>query len=220
MMKPALRRMLGLTTGQTPIDPAKFGDAVALKTEWTPATRGGTNFRTHRFIQTDIARVEFRASASAKIFYSFFGLVGIGCGALFLLGPRAPSAITIDAIMPIFVGVLFACMGGFMLFRGTTPIVFDKGVGYYWRGRKGPKDVIEVSSLKNCVLLEQIHAIQLVSEWVRGGKTSYYSYELNLVLEDATRKTVIDHGNLLRLREDAKKLSDFLGKPIWDAIGQ
>ncbi len=53
---------------------------------------------------------------------------------------------------------------------------------------------------------------------VSGNKSSYYSYELNLVLNDGSRINVVDHGNLKRLRSDTQTLSQFLGKPVWDAI--
>jgi len=38
-----------------------------------------------------------------------------------------------------------------------------------------------------------------------------------LVLNDASRINVIDHGNIKKLREDGQKLAEFLGKPLWDA---
>jgi hypothetical protein len=57
-----------------------------------------------------------------------------------------------------------------------------------------------------------------LTEYVSGNKSSYYSYELNLVLDDGSRINVVDHGNLERLRSDAQTLSQFLGKPVWDAI--
>ena len=53
-----------------------------------------------------------------------------------------------------------------------------------------------------------------------GNKNSYYSYELNLVLEDGSRVNVVDQGNLKRLRSDAQTLSRFLDKPVWDATGR
>ena len=65
--------------------------------------------------------------------------------------------------------------------------------------------------------LSSIHALQLLSEFVSGSKSSYYSYELNLVLNDGSRINVVDHGNLERLRSDASALSRFLDKPVWDA---
>ncbi len=61
-----------------------------------------------------------------------------------------------------------------------------------------------------------MHALQLISEYV-SGKSSYYSYELNLVLDDGSRINVVDHGNLAAIREDAGKLALFLAKPLWDA---
>ncbi|MGD9320846.1 MAG: hypothetical protein PVH99_12810, partial [Desulfobacteraceae bacterium] len=51
-----------------------------------------------------------------------------------------------------------------------------------------------------------------------GSKRSYYSYELNLVLRDSKRTNVMDHGDYEKLREDAQTLSQFLEKPVWDAI--
>jgi len=217
-MKLFLRRILGIGTNQHPIDPAKFGDPLALKTEWTPATKGGTNFRTHKLVEIDTARVEFKPAAAAKAFFSLFILIALAMiFGIWAEGASSPGT-DADIIMPILILGGMVVVGGILLYNGTRPIVFDKGVGYFWKGRKTPQDVMDVSSLKNCVPLDQIHALQLVSEWVHSGKSSYYSYELNLVLEDARRMTVIDHGNLVRLREDAQKLSEFLEKPIWDAI--
>ncbi len=219
-MHPILRKILSLTSQQPPLDPAQFNDPLALKTEWTPATRGGSSFRTHRLVQDDFARVEFKASTGAKVFYLLFAFIGVGVATGMALFSEAESYEAPEFFVPMLMGILFLSIGVGMFIYGTTPIVFDKGSGYFWKGRKGPQDVLEVSSLKKCAQLGQIHAIQLVSEYVRSGKSSFYSYELNLVLEDARRLTVIDHGNLKRLREDAGKLSEFLGKPIWDAIGR
>ena len=53
--------------------------------------------------------------------------------------------------------------------------------------------------------------------FISGSKSSYYSYELNLVLHDGSRINVVDQGNLKRLRSDANAFSQFLDKPVWDA---
>ena len=44
------------------------------------------------------------------------------------------------------------------------------------------------------------------------------SYELNLVLQDGERLNVVDHGSFDVLREDAAKLGEFLGVPVWDVL--
>ncbi len=219
-MHPILRAILNLKSQQHPLDPAQFNDPLALKTEWTPATRGGSSFRTHRLVQDDFTRVEFKASVFAKIFYLFFALIGAGVLVVFSVFNEAESYLVPEFLVPVFIGTVFLAIGVGMFIFGTTPIVFDKGSGYFWKGRKGPQDVVEVSSIKKCAQLEQIHAIQLISEFVHSGKSAFYSYEINLVLEDARRITVIDHGNLKRIREDSNTLAQFLGKPVWDAIGR
>ena len=52
---------------------------------------------------------------------------------------------------------------------------------------------------------------------MRGNKSAYYSYEMNLVLNDGKRLNVVDHGNQAKLREDAQTLATFLNVPVWDA---
>ena len=138
------------------------------------------------------------------------------------------SLFSAEVLLPIFVSALFAVGGALGLYFGTAPMVFDKLSGHFWEGRKSPQDVGNVRSLKYAAELSQIHALQILAEYVRSdsmrdhtGKRSpnnpYYSYELNLVLNDGARINVIDHGNQTRLQEDAKTLSVFLGKPVWDA---
>ena len=61
-----------------------------------------------------------------------------------------------------------------------------------------------------------IHALQILAEYVKGNKRSYYSYELNLVFRDGTRKHVIDHGDIESIRKDSEILSKFLNRPVWD----
>ncbi len=219
MLKDILRTLSTLGESPPTIDASRFGDPLALKTQWTPAKGGGANFRTHRLIEVDATRMEFRASLGAKIFYTTFMVMGIGTIVVFVFARSTMETplLGTELLIPMFIGGLFAAAGVFMLHFGTAPIVFDKLSGYFWRGRKSPQDVADVRSLKHAAELSQIHALQLLAEYVRGNKSSYYSYELNLVLKDGSRINVIDHGNQTRLREDAKALSAFLGKPVWDA---
>jgi hypothetical protein len=218
MLKDLLRKLNLIGPAKQPVDPAKFNDPLALSIEWTPASRGGTNFRTHKLVEIDFSRVEFKPAASAKVFYSFIALMGVVVATMFFLQPIESGELPLGAFIPLFFGGAVIIGAGFMFYFGSAPIVFDKGVGYFWKGRRTPQESPEPGTIKKVALLEDIHAIQLVAEYVRTGKSSYYSYEINLVLNDGRRLTVIDHGNLKRIREDAGKLSEFLGKPVWDAI--
>jgi len=220
MFEKIVQKLQRMSSARSPFDPSSLGDPIALQTEWTAAKRGGANFRTHRLVSVASNRMEFRASLGAKLFYLVFLLAGLGIATGFSVAILSSGRFSLgpNTIFPIFVGLVFAVVGGCLFRLGTAPVVFDKRNGYFWRGRKSPDDVFDKRRLKHVAKLEEIHALQLISEYVHGNKTSYYSYELNLVLEDARRVNVIDHGNCTRLREDAATLASFLGKPIWDAL--
>jgi len=200
-------------------DPSQFNDPVATKTEWTPAKRGGAGFKTHNLVQVNMNRMKFTSSLGAKIFYSIFLIAGLGIMFSFTFQQTDQRNLdfTFENFFPILFGFIFAAIGGSLLYFGTKPIVFEKSNGYFWKGRKNPETVYNINEIKDCVKLKDIHALQIISEFVRSSKSSYYSYELNLVLNDASRINVIDHGNLKKIRKDALKLSQFLDKPLWDA---
>jgi hypothetical protein len=202
-----------------PFDAARFNDPLALHTAWTPAKSGGSNFHTHRLVEVDNHRLEFRATGGAKLFAAVFIITGAGVMLIETLFGFTDSN-TGEAANPLFVhlfGLLFATAGGVMYYYMSTPRVFDKWAGLYWKGHKQPKGIYDISTKKNSSRISDIHAIQLLSEYVSGDKSSYHSYEINLVLKNGERINVVDHGKLTEVRIDARKLSEFLGKPIWDA---
>jgi hypothetical protein len=210
---------LGMASVRSSFDPSSVNDPLAMQIDWTPAKGGGTNIRTHKLVAVNSTRLEFRASMGAILFYLVFLLLGIGIMIGFPLSKLSSGnfSFSMDMVMTFFFGLLFAGVGGALLYFGTAPIVFDKKRGYFWKGRKAPHEVFDKGTLKHCTKLEQIHALQLLSEHCRGNKKSYYSYELNIVLEDGKRINVVDHGNQKKLRDDAATIADFLNIPVWDA---
>jgi len=207
-----------LTVASVPFDPARFGDPHALQTEWTPAKRGGASFRTHKLTAVGPNRIEFRATIGALLFYLLFLLLGMGVFVGISVSWFSGAAVSFDLglLVPLLISLIFIVLGAYLFYAGTAPIVFEKARGVFWKGRKGPDDAIDSRDSGNFVRLDTVHAVQLIAEYI-SGKNSYYSYELNLVMADGKRITVVDHGNLDRIREDAQKLAMFLGKPLWDA---
>ena len=201
-------------------DPSPLGDEVAARTAWTPAKSGGASFNTH-LLTLGPARAEFRATKGAWAFYLAFFVTGvvtlIGSSVAIVLGFRSDLDAWFMIFLPFLVGGVFTVAGGFMLYHGAAPIVFDKQRGEYWKGRASPADAGAHRAVKQHARLDRIHALQMVAELCTSDDSSYYSYELNLVLKDATRLNVIDHGRLDELRRDADALARFLDKPLWDA---
>ena len=50
----------------------------------------------------------------------------------------------------------------------------------------------------------------------KSGKRSYYSYELNMVLNGGERINVMDHGNQAALTGDAQRIARLLDVPVWE----
>jgi len=208
---------LGLDTAT--VDPSRFNDPLALKIDWSPAKKGGTNFQTRKLVNIAPYRVEFRPTKFALFFYMAFAFGGVGVVFFFFFSRYLSHQLTpdINILIPLLIALVITTIGCFLLYFGTTPIIFDKMKSAFWKGRKSPEQVLDPKTLKDFVRMDDIYALQLVSEYIRA-KNSYYSYELNIVRKDGSRVNVVDHGSKEKLKQDAQTLSRFLGKPLWDAI--
>lgn len=221
LIKQLLQRIQNLAAGgRDAFDPSVFNDPLATQTDWVPAKSGGANFRTHNLVTVSPDRLEFRASIAAKLFGMLFLLAGLGVmvgfSAVNIQSGRA--AFNMETVFPVIFGAIFTCVGAAVLYFFTQPVVFDRKKGFFWKGRTAPDEVLRKDSIKHFAELDRIHALQLLSEYCRGNKSSYYSYEINLVLTDGNRINVVDHGNAQKIREQAETIAEFLKKPVWDAI--
>lgn len=189
-----------------PFDPESLNDPVAAKTSWTPRKSGGTNFGTHVLMNRGLDRLAFRPALGALLFSSMFIATGVVIVVAMLshTGPATPVATYVVAVV---FGLVFSGSGAGVLWSHTRPIVFDRTRGLYWKGWTAPR-----AGVGECVELDSVHALQVISERCRG----FRSYELNLVLTDGTRLNVLDHGDLARIRRDGRTIARFLAVPLWD----
>ncbi len=197
------------------VDPSVFNDELALKTSWTPLCGGGTNIRTHKLVLVSPDRAEFHITIGNLFFCFVFFAAGAAC---FVLSVRdLLASLSVSLLGGAFVGLLFMTVGIVMFYFTTTPVVFDKQRGYFWKTRRSPETFIYGQQEKGVVALNRVRALQIIGEFCRGGKTSFHSYELNLILDDSSRVNVVDHGHYAELRADAEKIAQFLEKPLWNA---
>ncbi|MFO7846253.1 MAG: hypothetical protein R6V27_06820 [Balneolaceae bacterium] len=207
------------TMNQAAFDPSRFDDPLAMSIQWTPIKGGGSSFRTHKFYEDGANQVGFKATLGAKLFSGLFMVVGIAVAVGISWG-QIQDGVPINSfelLFPVLFGIIFFGSGYFMFRSLGKPIVFDKMAGYYWKGWKKPDRYKGDQKVEGSIRLDDIHALQIVSEYIRGDKKNYYSYELNLVLKSGDRFNVVDHGSRNRLIEDSNKLSSFLGVPVWNA---
>jgi len=193
-------------------------DPVAKHTSWTPLISGGSNFATHKLDKTSRSQIRIKPSLALYLFTLVFSGISV---VAFLnmdnaLVDNGEWPTNLDQYMQTFIPMVFIGASFYLLYKLTEKIVFDKRAGIYWKGHKRPSRLAKIASVKNSIRLDQIHAIQLITELVDGNDSNYYSFELNLVLKNGDRMGVVDHGNQDRIRDNAVTLSKFLNVPIWE----
>ena len=207
-----------------PFDTSQFNDEVADRVRWDPVKSGGTNMRTHKLVIEEPFVAKFRATTGHLIFCCIslligFGIIGVLLYSLYNKGKLTDTGSLIRVVMPLGFGMIWTLAGLFRLYLSLSPIRFDKQTGDFRKGRKAASAMgaHEMDAESGLVKLNAIHAMQLIKERCRTKNSTYYSYEWNLVLESGQRINVVDHGGLDRIREDANRLGQFLGIPVWDA---
>lgn len=213
-------KLSSLSDRRVLFDPASLDDPVALKTEWTPAKGGGSNFGTHHLEKISSSRVEFKPSTTAILFPALFMLAGLVAGIGMSIAGLKDDITMLLIGLPL--GTLFFLVGFFVFRSWSTPRIFDRQRGIYWRGRETP--TLRHTDKRTSWPLESVHAVQLISEYCSGnsssgdeGSRSFYSYELNLIFQDGRRTNVVDHGKRSLIAKDARSLAAFLDVPLWDA---
>ncbi len=182
-------------------------DQEDVKVETTPLKRGGASFKTKDIIFTN-GLAYTQKSKGAKIFSWTFFLIG---DALVLFGIYLYFYKNeIEALLPlVIIGSIFSLVG-FLMIKLTKKITFDKSVGVYYTTKNYNPMALGVEHVKQGKLRDIKH-IQVLKELVKTDKSSFYSYEINLVLKDGNRLNVVDHGNLNVIKEQVQGLEVFLG---------
>ena len=203
-----------------PCPPPSINDPIAAKTSWSPINSVASTFRTHKLIPINSERLEFHSTFAGKFLDGMFLTLGF-----FLMGLMVVSifkadslAATVNFLLPLFMGLIFMLLGGAMLYRRLTPIIFDSATGFFWKGRQAPNSFTAQSNTNHVCRLDRIHALQLLSQSRRNRKTRYHSYQLNLILKDGRRINVINHNRSWYVRSDAAMLAAFLRIRVWDGI--
>src|SRR5690606_2089797 len=98
------------------------------------------------------------------LFAWMFLLVGVGVAIAGVRKLGEPHEV--ESYMLMVFGLIFAGVGLYLDRRFRRPIVVDMDAMMFWRGRM-PKTREEIDRREDAVALEQVHAIQIISEYVR-----------------------------------------------------
>ena len=198
-------------------------DDVINKTDWTPLRGGGQSFKSHTLVKVSDDRLVFKRSLSSTFFYGLIVLAGLITVGLSLFGGLLGMSSSGNPLYGIAFGLLFVGVGVY-LYKNSDPIInLDRKLKALWKGRLDAAAVINKSSIEGYTSLNNLHAIQVIQEFV-GGSTdgdggrsnSYYSYEVNLVMADGKRVNVLDHGSKKAIDEHSEAIAALFDVPLWD----
>ncbi len=198
-------------------------DEVATRTDWAPLQpKEGANYRTRKAERVGDDRMIFVPSFTSKlIIVAIFGFtliaLSIGSGVTYMwlsgraekIGDGDPTIVKIAGPAFIAGALFFGGLGIYLKGKLLKPVGFDRNHGRFFRGSESDASAVD---------LAQIHSLQVIEKWIApsGDSGGYTSLELNVVLKNAQRRNVIDHGEWESLKEDAERLAEFLGVPLWD----
>lgn len=207
-------------------DAFRFDDPIALETQWAPMPSSvGSNLQMYLLKQKGAHELAIVPNILKKWFYILFIAAGIGLMTSPLSFHLHPTYSTgdIDTLghLILFVFGIIFCVVGFSLYSfAHAPITFHRANGF---SSKAARKGLLFSQAKPDDLsapLRDIYALQIIPVYFsRTGRKSrpFYNFQLNIVLSDSQRLHVVNYSSLIILREDAFKISSFLGIPLWDA---
>ncbi len=170
-----------------------------------------SNFCAHRLVFTQ-GKVSVKATAGNYIFFSIFGLIGLGIIAAAWLAEGDESArIPMTIFGLIFGGVGFG--GMFWKLNRLPEIDLMRRMFYPERRKYDTSDMTNISSLGGIPLSELVK-IQVSTRRVRGKNSSYTAYMLDLVFRDGYSCRLLSHGARKQFTEDAEKLAQLLNMPL------
>ena len=226
MLKDVIKKIDSAIPSLFPVDPTQFNDPVALQAGWKQVRSAKIARASNKLVQPNPDQLTYKPSIGGRIMAVIMIIAGIFAIFLYIQIKTGGSDITFESGSgdPIFIalfGLVFIVVGIIILFLATSPVVFDKKLLMFYRGRKQSKQP-DAANAKNALPFGDIHAVQLITR-IESTKNSdqkfpnfYKVHDLNLVKHDGERLFITTYNKISRAREDAAKIGTFVDVPVWD----
>lgn len=149
------------------------------------------------------------------LFYKFFSIIEIK--SLILEIKLHPSFLYLQLIPSFLILILFLLMIFIGLFWYSY--IFDFQNGYFYNTKYKNKLFTLLNNEKynnKFTPINQIQALQIISERVSWKNSIFMSYELNMILKNSDRINIIDHWAINEIRKNALELWSRLWVKIYD----
>jgi len=204
------------------IDPATFNDPLALKTSWEPLVFGGNRGINYVAVEENNS-VIFKKTTISKLF-PLIVIIFVSWILYYPISEVINTASILELLKKYYLYVIgyfaFIIIVFLISYFSGSNVYLDKNYGYAWKSRKKTDTMPDFVNIKKKVKLDEIHAIQIISERVKVNENrgNFTSFEINLILKSAERFNVVDQSNYRFILKDAELLSKFLSVPIWDGV--
>ena len=201
-------------------------DPIATSIEWTGTAAFGSDGVANpkgavvRLGTVSASRLEFHPP-SPRTWHVVMLFIGVVTSIILFLNT---GSLTTALLVP-FICLMLSVLAEVYTRSIADRLTFDKQLGAYWRGKTVPSPLTGTESTERVGRISDVYALQLVSTrryvghpqmGVDGsGYKEFPTHELNLVLKDATRLSLVCDGDYGRLDRGAKVLAAFLQKPLW-----
>jgi len=217
---PEISEVDDLLDGSSISEYLETDDPVVALTSWKSLSRGGQDFKSHTMVRVDEDHLEFRISLQSILAYLSMSLVGVIIIFVSIFGKMIGMSGSGNPIVIFLVGLLFSGLGFYLFKRAQETICINRAFRAIYKGSIDPASVMNPHAVDYFHSLDKLHAVQLLQKYVKnhsdGKNNSYFSYELNLVLNDGTRIKVLDHGNVKAIVKQSNALAEFLQVPLWN----
>jgi hypothetical protein len=201
-------------------------DPIAKSIEWTGTSAFGADPSPNpkgavvRIGSVSANKIEFQPPSARRWHTAMVFMSVVGYAFAFI----ATGSFTTALLAPLICMSLSVMAWLYRLFIDDS-LIFDKQLGKYWRGKSSPPPGTGAVSSEKVGRISDIYALQLIGtrRFVgdpRMGADSQHkefpTYELNLVLKDGTRLSMVCIDDYGSVDHDAKILAAFLQRPLWN----
>ena len=199
-------------------------DAVVIKTKWTPLIGGGRSYKSHKVIKVNENKLVFKTTARVALFYIFLSANGLFVLLLTFFGSGRGNL-----VVGVFLGIGLIALGVFLLMRSRKIMTFDRRLKAFYKGKVDAENLLNPNLLEGYISLKKLHAVQIIKEHIEGNishedglsmddkRNNFFSYEINLIMDDGKRVNVVDHGNIKSIYIQATAIANLFDVPVWDA---
>ena len=185
-------------------------------------TSNWSSFKSHEIIAFTEEQLIWQSTKTRGSLFLRIAIVLFAASLLFLIlliFSTDKSSKILPFLTATFLGVVFYRISK----SPRERIVFDKKLDrFYYNYQK--QLAASIQEIPDAHALSEIIGIQLLRSRGRtnfsphGGNPSYVVFQLNLLLANGHRENIFTYGDLLSIRIDSGKLSQFLNVPVHDEI--